>query len=956
MAGKAAETPLANWLNQTTLDWPRHPKLPAQNMNQDRNSFDWSRLQKRRSRPAFRGLVKVAVLAVFAVLARLGAAPVAIQTNSAPTPESFRFRTPTPMVCVFNPQTGGLGVAPGHGDWLMVGATGSAGRAFELGDRLVLRLKNPADLAVLTAGANLRLARQPAPDVFILQASDPLSAARQAHRLAGLPGVVASYPVMRRPVSLNFPYAYQPSDSEFGAEQWNLENRDTNGASLGMDINVRAAWPYTMGQGVTIAIADTGIEMDHVELTNSVAAGPHFNFALQNTNAGPVGTSSDAAHGTQCAGLVAAEINNARMVGAAPAAGLASWVIFDTNLVIVPDDQLMDMYGYAPDTVAVQNHSWGPGSINLAGPTALEDLGISNAVAFSRGGLGAVMVRAGGNLRAYGGNSNDNGYCADRRVIAVGAVRQDGRVASYGSPGACLLVAAPSGDNNNGFDGLFSTDLPGAAGANPITFFPPNQDLSDYVFGAFGFSGTSASAPQVSAIAALLLSANPSLTYRDVQQILILSSRHFDFADPDLATNAAGFPASHNLGFGIPDAGQAVRMALGWPNRPALASVAVTATNVQTIPGAALRVLVSGDGIPAALQATYCLPDLGVQADNPTFSLPLVDIGFATNAITVSLANKGALIERGVNGFAQKLTNAANAGAAFAVVYNYPTNDTVNSSAPGGDQLFPMGSTDFIPIPAVFIGNTAGSALQALFQTNSSARAQISMAATNYSFTVTNTFITEHVALRVMTDSLSRSGIRITLVSPAGTRSVLERYNADTEAGPVDWTYVSTHHFYESSAGVWTAYFSDESPGASASVLGVTLTVFGVPIKDTDHDGLDDDWEIANFGNLDQGPAGDPDHDGYSNMREQIMGTNPNKPPPFQAWFSPWSPTIARVSWPGSPAFQYTVRAGTNAAALAPAASVNAIFPDTEWFVEFDQPPRQFFQIQQTSAAVNPHP
>jgi len=48
------------------------------------------------------------------------------------------------------------------------------------------------------------------------------------------------------------------------------------------------------------------------------------------------------------------------------------------------------------------------------------------------------------------------------------------------------------------------------------------------------------------------------LTCRDVQQILILSSRHFDLADPDLRTNGAGFRFSHNVGFGVPDAGRAV--------------------------------------------------------------------------------------------------------------------------------------------------------------------------------------------------------------------------------------------------------------------------------------------------------------------------------------------------------------------------------------------------------------
>src|SRR6185436_16339100 len=106
------------------------------------------------------------------------------------------------------------------------------------------------------------------------------------------------------------------------------------------------------------------------------------------------------------------------------------------------------------------------------------------------------------------------------RVITVAAVRLDGRAASSSDPGACLLVGAPSGDINSGFNGLFSTDLIGSRGVNQLSYFFPYEDLSDYVFNNLGASGTSASASQVSGVVALMLSANPALTYRDVQQIL----------------------------------------------------------------------------------------------------------------------------------------------------------------------------------------------------------------------------------------------------------------------------------------------------------------------------------------------------------------------------------------------------------------------------------------------------
>jgi subtilisin-like proprotein convertase family protein len=632
------------------------------------------------------------------------------------------------------------------------------------------------------------------------------------------------------------------------------------------------------------------------------------------------------------------------MIGAAPGAQLASWVIFNTNLMLVSDERLMDMYQFASNVVSVQNHSWGHQLQTQEAPTLLEQIGISNAVTFGRDGRGVVMVRAAGNFRTRGDNANDDGYLSDPRVIAVAAVRVDGRAASYSEPGACLLVAAPSGDR--GFPYLFTTDLMGADGVNFIQFPPPNEDLSNYAFDSLGFSGTSAAVPLVSGVVALALSANPHLTYRDVQQILILASRHFDLADPDLVANGAGFRVSHNVGFGVPDAGQAVRLAAGWSNRPPLTRLTLTATNAAAIPDDGLRLLITGDGVPANLASIRTLPGSGPHADAPTAMLPLVDVGLATNPISANLTNKAALIGRGTNEFADKINFAAQAGAAFAVIYNYATN-TSGSGAPGGDQLVFMAGTDFTPIPAVFISHSNGAALKEWFQTNSGARAQIHFQTTNYLLTVTNTLRCERVAARVRTDHPLRGDLRITLVSPQGTRSVLQRYNSDTNAGPVDWTYESTHHFFESSAGTWTLAFGDEHQNAIGSVQLAGLVIEGVALTDRDHDGLDDDWETAHLGNLDGGPQDDPDSDGYSNAREQLMGTDPLAvDAPLHLDLSPWNKRLARLSWPGPTNSNYEVWSGTNVTSLTLRTNLPGRFPETEWFTPYTNAPQEFFRVR----------
>jgi subtilisin family serine protease/subtilisin-like proprotein convertase family protein len=853
----------------------------------------------------------------------------------------FRFRLPHAATYLLEENEGRSVNSSNGPEWVRARAKGKGTNLVEFGSQVVLQLERAEDLDRLTAGHGLRLERTVAPNVFILQAPDALAAAREAHRLAALGEVLASYPVMRRQVDLHSPYAYQPSDTYFGL-QWNLEHRNADGSSAGLDINAREAWALSTGKGVTIAVADTGVELTHVELARHATNAPHFNFAAQNTNGGPISGTASAAHGTEVAGLAVAGLNDARMVGVAPDAKLASWVIFTTNFLLTSDQHLMEMYQYQSNAVAVQNHSWGENGTALGGPTLLEQIGISNAISQGRSGKGVIMVRSCGNDRSVGANANDDGYPSDPRVIAVAAVRIDGRVSSSSEPGACILVGAPSGDAAENINGLFTTDLIGTLGVNQISFFPP--DLSDYVFNALGFSGTSASAPQIAGIAALMLSANPNLTYRDVQQILILSSRHFNFADPDLVRNGAGLLVSHNDGFGVPDAGMAVNLARSWPNRPPMTNVTVTATNREVIPDDGLRVLVTGSGVPGNLSSIRCLPSVGPHADTPTRILPLVDFGDGTNAAGFNLTNKGALIQRDGVTFASQINLAAQVGAEFVVMYNYLTNSDPNG-APGGDQLLPMGGTDYVPIPAVFIGHSDGVALKALFQTNNNALAQIRLNSTSYVFTVTNTLICEHVGLRVKTDHQLRGDVRITLVSPMGTRSVLQRYNADESPGPVDWTYYSTHHFFESSAGNWTAYFSDEYAGATGTVQSVSLSIEGVQILDTDKDGLDDVWEIIHFACLNDGPKDDPDHDGYCNAREQIMGTDPNVAP-FQANLSLWSPSLARLSFPGASNYIYEVSVATNI--NSPFSFVTNLpfrFPETEWFVPYSLG-RQFFRVK----------
>ena len=832
-------------------------------------------------------------------------------------------------------------------EWIKAWPDNGSTNWIEFGSRVVLQLQRAEDLDAVLQDRPLQLARTLENNLFILQAPDALTAAQQAQELAALPEVTASVPVARRALSLHSPYAAAPDDPYF-AQQWHLENRNVDGSPAGVDLNVRGAWPLARGAGVVVAICDDGFQLDHPDLAPNATGAPHFNFTDGTTNVMPLASSAD--HATAVSGLVAARGGNRIGVsGVAPLARLASFVIFNSFDNIASDEQLMDMFQYRSNVVSVENHSWGNSGTDQLAPSLLEQNAIHNAVTKGRGGKGIVIVRSGGNNRGSGGNSNDDGYPSDPQVIGVAAVRFDGRVARYSSPGASLLVSAPSGDpqssgdSDPGFKNIFTTDRTGSAGYNSASY---TNDLANYCFDATGFNGTSASAPQISGIAALILSANTNLTYRDVQQILIFSSHHFDLADPDIATNGAGFRVSHNVGFGVPDAGRAVALARQWINRPARTSVTVSSTASQAIPDDGLRLWVSGPNVPPTLASVRTQPSLGVHPDDNLPAVQIIDLGEAKTAITQDVAGKGVLISRAPSGasqdsanlFRSKIQRAADAGAAFAVVAN--NRD--------GDALLQMGGTDFSAIPAVMIGQNDGDALRAWLATNADARTQLHLDAVSYLFTITNTLICEHVGVQVTTDHPQRGDLRITLVSPAGTRSVLQRLNSDTNPGPIGWTYYSTHHFYESSAGTWTVVVSDENSGNTGSVTAVDLTIFGVPIKDSDRDGLDDDWERKFFGNLSARPRDDPDGDGYSNLQEQILGTNPTVSEiAFTMDIAAWNTNYARLSWPAVTNRNYEMLVGGVAAApLALRTNLPGRFPEVEWFTPLATLTNQFLRVR----------
>ncbi len=104
-------------------------------------------------------------------------------------------------------------------------------------------------------------------------------------------------------------------------------------------------------------------------------------------------------------------------------------------------------------------------------------------------------------------------YAASRYVLTVGSVDTQGRHPYYSEPCSAILVSAPSSSSSR--EGIITT------GILFVSFINQTNCVSDMNLGCSSeFTGTSASAPLVAGVVALMLEVNPNLTWRDVHRIL----------------------------------------------------------------------------------------------------------------------------------------------------------------------------------------------------------------------------------------------------------------------------------------------------------------------------------------------------------------------------------------------------------------------------------------------------
>ncbi|MDF0545532.1 S8 family serine peptidase [Sphingobium sp. H39-3-25] len=313
------------------------------------------------------------------------------------------------------------------------------------------------------------------------------------------------------------------------------------------EIDLLKVWKEYSGTGIDIAVSEPGnFDVAHIDLDG--------NFGAAWREDGSGGAREASTHATLVAGVIGAEKNGVGGVGVAHGATLHSVSLPQSGTGDFRNILLWRNYD-------VVNNSWG--FSNRFGSNFLVDTAFGQAfrdtAALGRGGLGTVNVFAAGNSRADGGNANDGNVTNSRYSIAVGAINHQGDLgalvigsAPFSSPGAAILVSAP-GSNISSTGRLVENPNGSAFGSD----FETAQ-------------GTSFATPIVSGVVALMLEANPTLGYRDVQDILALSAKRVDVANTGWAYNGAknwnggAMHISHDYGFGEVDARAAVRLAESW--------------------------------------------------------------------------------------------------------------------------------------------------------------------------------------------------------------------------------------------------------------------------------------------------------------------------------------------------------------------------------------------------------
>ncbi|MBC7499142.1 MAG: S8 family serine peptidase [Herminiimonas sp.] len=269
---------------------------------------------------------------------------------------------------------------------------------------------------------------------------------------------------------------FVPNDPYFGS-QWHI-------AKVGADV----AWDTAKGNGVTIAILDSGVEAAHPDLAASIV--PGFNVYDNNSD-----TADVCGHGTAVAGTAAASMNNS-----AGTAGVAGQARIMPVRIAYFDTAAGGCYAYFSTVASGLTYAADHGArvANVSYGGVATSASVLSAAQYLKNKGGLVFISA--------GNSGlDENVAPTTALIPVSATDGADMKTSWSNYGAFVALAAPG-------TGIWTTSRGGLYQA---------------------WNGTSFSSPLAAGVAALMMSAQPVLDSVQIEKLLFSTAVDLGVAGRD---------------------------------------------------------------------------------------------------------------------------------------------------------------------------------------------------------------------------------------------------------------------------------------------------------------------------------------------------------------------------------------------------------------------------------------
>ena len=357
---------------------------------------------------------------------------------------------------------------------------------------------------------NLKLVERRSPDMIVVAVTEhspnPLKTAQAIQQTSlvklaepDLDTLVEEYPFMAPTDHLINHQWHLKNEGRVVDVQWPLKK--------GADAKVVDAWQRLDGMGskdVVVAVIDNGFDANHPDLSDKVFKP----FDLWNNSSRLTSGDPRFTHGTPCASIAIAASNSSGIVGAAPNAKFMP--ISGTSFSLRATEQ---MFNYCIKNGAdIISCSWGSTDPAFT-LSPLKEEAIAKAAKEGRNGKGCII------LYAVGNDNLDyvSYYAAHPDVIAVGACTSKDQYASYSNRGREVFICAPSNGDwpITAARAWWDEGVSWESGA--YRYWRDGKSRGDQYK---HFGGTSASTPLVAGICALILSANPDLTAKQVKDIL----------------------------------------------------------------------------------------------------------------------------------------------------------------------------------------------------------------------------------------------------------------------------------------------------------------------------------------------------------------------------------------------------------------------------------------------------